>query len=70
MPPLGGSVKDATDPAVQAAALEANPLRKLTRAQCFACGEKWQAPVIGACPRCHSDQVKTYEESGCFAQRV
>lgn len=73
MPPLGGSVKDATDPVVISAARAANPLRILRRAFCASCSYNWQAPVIGACPACHSSEAVSVNddvEQVCMAQRV
>lgn len=67
----GGSLQGATSEEVQAAALEANPMRLLVTRVCGACGRQWQQPSReGRCPVCHADAVTNVEERVSMAQRL
>lgn len=48
----GGSLAGATEPEMQAAALRANPMRRVATWGCQVCDCVWKAPTGGACPKC------------------
>jgi predicted Zn-ribbon and HTH transcriptional regulator len=67
----GGSVKGSHDNLeVQAAAVEANPMRRLVRMACNGCRHEWQAPKAGRCPKCKSSKVSIRHTTSCMAQRL
>lgn len=69
--PFGGSLQNATQPEVVAAARQQNPMRALVRLACSGCGHVWQQPsAAGKCPRCHHDDTHKVSEDTCMAQRV
>jgi hypothetical protein len=68
----GGSLAGATTEEVQAAALAANPMRRVLELGCTICDHQWIAPALGACPRCHAGQefVVNHGEHINMAQRL
>lgn len=68
----GGSLAGATEPEMQAAALKANPMRRVKQLGCSVCEHLWLAPALGACPKCHAsvEQIRQYDEHINMAQRL
>lgn len=66
----GGSLAGATEPEIQAAALEANPMRRVASWECNWCNRRWTAPAASACPGCHSEAIELLEEHINMAQRL
>lgn len=66
----GGSLAGATLPEQQAAALEANPMRRILDLECPGCWHKWIAPAAGACPSCGHEAPVCTGERVSMAQRL
>lgn len=66
----GGSLAGATEPEIQARALEANPMRRVATWSCLDCKHIWTAPAASACPRCHVAGPELQDEHINMAQRL
>lgn len=66
----GGSLAGASEPEIQAAALAANPMRRLLDIECVGCGHAWVAPAAARCPKCGNGNLQILDERVSMAQRL